>query len=94
MRTDLIVLLQPLSGKSFRLRQCQKTPVVQDSRSEDAVEALEKMDIARRILDQYSGCQFHGQRAISSPGGPQTHYHCHCAGNPLLSKRGATPPAS
>ena len=40
MWTDLIVLLQPLPGESFRLRKCQETPAVQESRSEDAVEAL------------------------------------------------------
>ena len=42
MWTGLIVLLQPLPGESFRLRRCQKSPAVQESRSEDAVEALEK----------------------------------------------------
>ena len=31
-----------LPGESLRLHQCQKTPAVQESRSEDAVEALDK----------------------------------------------------
>ena len=47
MWTDFIVLLQSLPGESFRLRQCQKTPAVQESRSEDAVEALEKWILPR-----------------------------------------------
>ena len=47
MWTDLIVFLQPLPGESFRLRQCQKTPTVQQSRSEDAVEALDKWILSR-----------------------------------------------
>ena len=42
MWTDFFVFLQPLPGESFRLRQCQKTPAVQESHSEDAVEALNK----------------------------------------------------
>ena len=42
MWTDFIVLLQPLPGESFRLRQCQNTPAVHESRSEDAVDALDK----------------------------------------------------
>ena len=42
MWAGLIVLLQPLPDEGFRLRQCQKSPAVQESRSEDAVEALNK----------------------------------------------------
>ena len=42
MWTDFIVLLQPLPGESFRLRQFQISPAVQENRSEDAVEALDK----------------------------------------------------
>ena len=38
---DPIILLQPLPGESLRLRQCQIKPAVQESRSEDAVEALD-----------------------------------------------------
>ena len=34
-------------GESFRLRQCQKTPAVQESHSEDAVEALDKWILPR-----------------------------------------------
>ena len=37
-----IILLQPLSGENFRLRQCQKTSAVQDSRSEDTIEVRYK----------------------------------------------------
>ena len=47
MRADLIVLLQPLLGESFRLRQLQITPTVQESRSEDAVEAPDEWILPR-----------------------------------------------
>ena len=44
---NLIGLLQPLPSQSFRLRQCQKTPAFQESRSEDAVETLDKWILPR-----------------------------------------------
>ena len=47
MWTNLIVLLQSLPGEGFRLRRSQKTPAVQKSRSEDAVEALNKWILLR-----------------------------------------------
>ena len=47
MWTDFNVLLQPLSGESFLLRQCQKTSAVRESCSEDAVEALDKWILPR-----------------------------------------------
>ena len=47
MWTSLVVLVQPLLGESFGLRQCQKTPAVQESCSEDAVEALDKWNLPR-----------------------------------------------
>ena len=47
MSTNLVVFLQPLPGESFRLRQCQKKTPVQENRPEDAVEALDKMDLPR-----------------------------------------------
>ena len=44
---DLITLLQPLLGEDFCLRQRQKTPAVQESRSEDAVEVLDNRILPR-----------------------------------------------
>ena len=41
MWTVFIVILEPLPGESCRLRQCQETPAVQESRTENAVEALD-----------------------------------------------------
>ena len=46
------------------------------------------MVFARGFPDQFSECQSHARRTISSLGGPQIHYRCHYAGNPLLPKRG------
>ena len=46
---DLITLLQPLLGEDFCLRQRQKTPAVQESRSEDAVEVLDNRICQGRI---------------------------------------------
>ena len=71
----------------------QNTPAVQECRSEDAVEALDNGNI-KGFLDHYSECQSHAPRAISSLGELQTHYRCHCAGNSMLPKQGATSPAS
>ena len=47
MSTYFISLLQPLPGEGFRLRQRQNTPAVQESRSEDAVEVLDKWILPR-----------------------------------------------
>ena len=58
------------AGESFRLRQCQKTPADQESRSENAVEALDKMDYSKGFPVQFSWCQSHAPRAISSLDGP------------------------
>ena len=78
---DFIVLLQPLLGKSFRLRQCQKTPVIQENRSEDAVEALDIWILPRDSWINIVVANPMVQEPFSL-GGLQTHYRCHCAGNP------------
>ena len=42
------------------------------------------MNITKGFPDQYSECQSHAPRVISSHDGLQTHYSWHCASNPLL----------